>query len=100
FVVLWEFEVKPGCEQRFETAYGPDGDWTSLFRRAPEYARTKLLRDLSRRGVYLTADYWLSQIAYEAFLLAQQADYKRIDAQCAGLTANERRIGMYEQLDA
>ena len=33
FVALWEFEVKPGCEDRFETVYGPDGDWASLFRR-------------------------------------------------------------------
>jgi hypothetical protein len=23
FLVLWEFEVKPGCEKRFERVYGP-----------------------------------------------------------------------------
>jgi hypothetical protein len=31
FVVLWEFEVKPGCEERFETVYGPGGDWLPFF---------------------------------------------------------------------
>jgi len=31
FLVLWEFEVKPGSEQRFERVYGPGGDWDSLF---------------------------------------------------------------------
>jgi hypothetical protein len=33
FLVLWEFEVKPGCEERFERVYGAGGDWDSLFRR-------------------------------------------------------------------
>jgi len=27
FVALWEFEVKPGCEERLEKVYGPRGDW-------------------------------------------------------------------------
>jgi hypothetical protein len=33
FLVLWEFEVKPECEERFERVYGTGGDWDSLFRR-------------------------------------------------------------------
>jgi hypothetical protein len=32
FVALWEYEVKQGCEKRFEEAYGPDGGWVRLFR--------------------------------------------------------------------
>ena len=32
FVVLWEFEVKPGREERFERVYGADGEWAQLFR--------------------------------------------------------------------
>jgi hypothetical protein len=32
FLVLWEYEVKPGSEKRFEKAYGPAGDWAQLFR--------------------------------------------------------------------
>jgi hypothetical protein len=24
FVTLWEYEVKPSCEERFEKVYGPD----------------------------------------------------------------------------
>jgi hypothetical protein len=35
FVALWEYEVKPGEEERFEKAYGPDGDWVRLFRSDP-----------------------------------------------------------------
>jgi len=31
FLALWEYEVKSGCEERFESAYGPGGDWARLF---------------------------------------------------------------------
>jgi hypothetical protein len=30
FVTLWEFEVKSGCEELFEKAYGPEGEWVRL----------------------------------------------------------------------
>ncbi len=98
FVVLWEFEVKPGCEDRFERVYGPDGDWVSLFRRDAHHRRTHLFRDATRPRAYLTADYWDSQTAYEAFLHAQQTEYKRMDAECEGLTLNERRLGCYDEI--
>jgi hypothetical protein len=61
FLVLWEFEVKPGCEQRFERVYGPGGDWDSLFRRDPHHERTELFRDTVKPRVYLTADFWKSR---------------------------------------
>ena len=56
FLVLWEFEVKPGCEERFERVYGAGGDWDSLFRRDSNHAGTYLFRDLAKPRVYLTAD--------------------------------------------
>jgi hypothetical protein len=52
FLVLWEFEVKPGCEQRFERVYGPGGDWDSLFRRDADHARTTLFGDTMKPRVY------------------------------------------------
>jgi len=58
FVILWEFEVKPGSEVRFEKAYGPTGDWAQLFQRDPHYRGTKLLRDVTRPYHYFTVDYW------------------------------------------
>ena len=98
FVVLWEFEVKPGSEERFESVYGPEGDWAALFRRDTQYLQTDLLRDLSQRGVYLTADYWHSQAAYEAFLANHQAEYRVLDAANQELTASERKIGAFERM--
>jgi hypothetical protein len=61
FVVLWEFDVKPGCEGRFESIYGPEGDWVRLFPSEPSYVRTDLLRDAARERVYVTCDYWESR---------------------------------------
>src|SRR5262245_42394930 len=50
YVVVWRFQAKPGREHDFEQAYGPAGDWVTLFRSDPEYVGTELLRDLDRPG--------------------------------------------------
>ncbi len=96
FLVLWEFEVKPGNEERFEQVYGPGGDWDSLFRNDPNHAGTRLLRDMARTGVYLTADYWLSRKSYEEFLALRRSEYKALDAASEDLTLSERHIGSFE----
>jgi len=74
FLVLWEFEVKPGCEERFERVYGPGGDWDSLFRRDTHHERTELFRETGRPRIYLTADYWKSRTSYEKFLQARGSE--------------------------
>jgi hypothetical protein len=98
FLVLWEFEVKPGCEKRFERVYGPGGDWDSLFRRDPHHAGSHLFHDTRNALVYLTVDYWLSRKSYEEFLAAQSTDYKALDALAEKFTAKERHIGSYESI--
>jgi Antibiotic biosynthesis monooxygenase len=100
FLVLWEFEVKSGCEQRFEKVYGPGGDWDSLFRRDANHAGTHLFRDADKPRVYLTTDYWRSRKSYEEFLQAAGNEYKYLDAVSEELTANERQIGSYETVVA
>jgi hypothetical protein len=96
FLVLWEFEVKPGREQRFELVYGPGGDWDSLFSNDPNHAGTRLFRDTAGIGVYLTADYWLSRKSYEEFLTLRRIGYTTLDAATEDLTLNERHIGSFE----
>ena len=100
FVTLWEFEVKPGCEERFQKAYGPQGDWAKLFRSDAKYQETRLLHDVTRPGVYLTLDFWASQQAYEQFMASRTAEYKALDAAEEELTLGERKIGWFEQLDS
>ncbi len=96
FLVLWEFEVKPDRERRFQEVYGPGGDWDSLFRSDPNHAETRLFQDTARSGVYLTADYWHSRKAYEAFLDLRRSEYERLDAAAEELTLSERPIGSFE----
>jgi hypothetical protein len=99
FVALWEFEVKPGCEERFEKAYGPDGDWVRLFRSDTHYYETRLVRDSFRRGVYLTMDFWESREAYEEFMAGHTTEYEAMDEAGAALTISERRVGWFERVD-
>ncbi len=99
FVALWEFEVKPGDEERFEKAYGPVGDWARLFRSDSNYRETRLLRDAFRPAIYLTLDFWDSREAYEKFMEAHKDEYKALDAAGEELTSKERRLGWYELVE-
>jgi hypothetical protein len=98
FLVLWEFDVKQGCKERFESVYGPDGDWARLFRHDPAYQRTLLLRDPFRERTYMTCDFWENRKAYKTFLLANSDAYQALDKICEGLTSAERKIGAFERL--
>jgi quinol monooxygenase YgiN len=96
FLVLWEFEVKPGCEDRFESIYSPGGNWDTLFRRDANHLETRLFRDISRPRIHITIDSWKSREAYDDFLAARGAEYREIDAACEGLTSKERHLGSFE----
>jgi len=98
FLVLWEFDVKPGFEERFESVYGPSGDWAQLFFRDPAYQRTLLLRDPFRMRTYVTLDFWDSKKAYDSFRQANTEAYSALDQRCEELTSAERENGAFEQL--
>ena len=95
FVILWEYEVKPGCEEMFETAYGPQGDWARLFQSDSQYRQTRLLRDVSRPRCYFTLDYWDTEQSFEVFHVAHQAAYAVLDRSTVGLTLSERRLAAF-----
>ena len=92
FVALWEYEVKPGCEESFQSAYGLHGDWVRLFQGDPHYRDTRLLQDLSRPRLYFTLDYWDSESAFDQFKSANQPAYAAIDRATEHLTVSERRV--------
>ena len=96
FVALWEFEVKPGCEEKFEKVYGAGGAWAKLFGRVADYRGTRLVKDVERERVYLTLDFWETREAYEKFRKESAVQYQRIDKECEGMTVAEKRIGEYQ----
>ncbi len=99
FVILWEFEVKPGSDRAFAGTNGPQGDWVRLFQRDPHYRMTYLLKDTSRPRFYFTMDLWDSEGAYENFISANRESYDALDQSSEGLTLRERFIGAFLQSD-
>jgi heme-degrading monooxygenase HmoA len=97
FVILWEFEVAPHAADAFRRAYGPDGAWVALFRRAPGFVETRLLEDRARPGRFVTLDRWQDEGAWRAFRERFAAEYEALDAAGAGWTGAERRLGEFEE---
>jgi heme-degrading monooxygenase HmoA len=92
---MWEFQVRPGMEKRFEKIYGSDGDWARLFIQDESYIGTDLVHRLNGERNYMTLDFWRSQQAYDKFRKRHLAKYKTLDQQCEDLTESEREIGRF-----
>jgi hypothetical protein len=95
FLIIWAFTAKPGRELEFERAYAPDGDWSRLFARSPDYHGTELLRHAAGKG-YVTIDRWSSSAAFDAFRSRWQMEYEALDRSCTDLTEQEALVGRFE----
>ena len=98
--VVWSYDVKPDQVRAFERAYGPDGDWVRLFRRAPGYAGTELRRESDDALRYLTIDRWNRRADYQRFRDMFRAEYGLLDARCGSLTEYEKKVGDFETRSA
>ena len=99
YVRVWRFRPLPNRIAAFEEAYGPKGDWARLFRAANGFLGTTLLRGQGEPTEYLTLDRWASPQAYEDFRRARHEEFTALDRRCEALTALEREIGSFEELD-
>jgi heme-degrading monooxygenase HmoA len=99
YVSIWEFQVAPDAEDRFRHEYGPDGGWAALFRRAPGYVSTTLLRDHVDPLRFLTVDVWESEEAHEAFRREFALAYAEHDDACRTLTLRELPVGRFTAPD-
>jgi heme-degrading monooxygenase HmoA len=95
YATLWSFTVRPERQAEFEAHYGPGGAWVRLFRQAPGYLGSELLRDLADPQRYLTIDRWESRAAFLAFRRQFAPDYERLDREFEGLTTQESPLGEY-----
>ena len=96
FCYIWEFRADPMRVEEFESAYRADGLWTELFKKAPGYIRTELLRDSGEANRYLTIDYWTDRNAYERFKQDFNAEFRSLDRECEAFTKSERHVGDFE----
>ncbi len=94
--IVWSYDVKLAQLKAFERAYGPDGDWVRLFRRAPGYTGTELRRETDRAARYLTIDRWQTRADYQRFRDTFRREYEVLDARCGALTDSERKVGDFE----
>jgi heme-degrading monooxygenase HmoA len=99
FVIVWQYQVRPGSESEFERVYSSSGDWVELFRQAPGFIQTQLLRDPDIIGSYMTLDHWESQDAFEQFKLRYHEQYQVLDHHCEGLTTSETLLGHFGPAD-
>ncbi len=99
YLIIWEYEVKMGSEEAFENMYGPSGDWAQLFNSDTEYSKTILLKDSPEKQIYLTLDFWNSELDYEDFYAKNESEISRLDGIGDQLTLSERLIGRFEMID-
>ena len=98
YLVIWEFQVRPGMESRFEAVYDPDGAWAQLFRTGEGFGGTELHRDRKVSGRYITLDFWSSEEAYDRFRQLNAAGYQAFDRECEALTESEVEVGSFHRV--
>ena len=92
-MVMWEFEVRTGCEAAFLEANSSSGVWARLFRKSPEFLGAELVRSVKHPTRFFTLDAWTSRTAFENFRVEYYESYETLDVKLAGLTEWERHIG-------
>jgi heme-degrading monooxygenase HmoA len=96
---IWKFRPPEGREQEFAEAYRGDGAWAQLFRRAPGYRGTSMLRPAEPGGWWLTIDHWDSAADFEAFGQALGEEYRALDEELEGVAGEEEFVGAFEDAD-
>jgi hypothetical protein len=97
--IVWEFIVRDEAVPVFQEAYGPNGEWVALFRRHSGYGGTRLLRDRTAKGRFLTIDLWEAEALFEQMHQESQQEYSRLDNLFGELTISERKLGVFEYGD-
>jgi heme-degrading monooxygenase HmoA len=93
YVIAWQFQVKQDAVEKFLAAYGPEGEWVGLFRKASGFIRTELVRSEYDAHKFITVDVWESRAAYEAFRKQFALEYDALDTILQDLTLHEEKVG-------
>lgn len=96
--IVWEFQVRAESVAAFQQAYGPVGDWASLFRQYPGFQGTTLLQDNTTTTRFLTIDHWTDLEHFHEMRQGSRQEYSRLDDRCGELTESERELGVFSAL--
>ena len=97
--VMWQFDVKKGREEEFETLYGANGDWTTLNRRTRSYLGSSFLRDQNESSRFLLIEYWSEMLVYEQHRASRSPMIDAVETRRAELVDAMVPLGIYTALD-
>jgi heme-degrading monooxygenase HmoA len=93
---IWKFRPPDGREQEFEAAYCGGGQWARLFRHAPGFQGTTLLKPEERGGWWMTIDRWDSPRDFQSFIEVFEQQYRALDAELEGVAGEGQFVGAFE----
>jgi heme-degrading monooxygenase HmoA len=94
---VWKFRPPLGRDREFANAYGSNGSWSELFRKARGYRGTTLSRPMETNGWWLTVDRWDTVNDFEAFQRDFGEEYRALDADLVGIAGDEEFVGAFEE---
>ena len=95
-LILWEYEVKPGAVEEFESLYRPDGTWGDLMRPAPGFVSITLWADRGNPRRFIVADRWTSEVLYEEFVRDKATEIAALNERSARTRLREIPFGRFD----
>jgi quinol monooxygenase YgiN len=97
--LAWQFEVKKGCEPRFEELVGANGPWHALARRSRSFLGSSFLRDLAQPTRYLLVEYWSEMLVYEKHHEDFSDEVRQLEAEREALVETMTPTGIFTALN-
>ena len=97
--VMWQYEVKRGCEREFEDVFGADGEWTAINRHTRSYLGSSFLRDQNRSSRYILIEYWSEMVVYEQRRTYRSDAIKSLEQRRDRLIDAVEPMGIFTALD-
>lgn len=97
--VMWQYEVKPGCEREFEDVFGADGEWTAINRHTRSYLGSSFLRDQNRSSRYILIEYWSEMVVYEQHRTYRSDAIRSLEQRRQRLVDAVEPMGIFTALD-
>ena len=97
--IVWQFDVRPGQNARFEDLYGANGEWTAVNRRSRSYLGSSFLHDQNLASRYVMIEYWSEMLVYERHQANHHDDIDALTARRGELVATLEPLGIFAALD-
>lgn len=97
--IMWQFDVKDGCEAEFEQFYGASGEWTAANRHSRSYLGSSFLRDQNRESRYIVIEYWSEMLVYEQHREYRSDAIAILEERRTALVKSLEPLGVFTALD-